>query len=186
MDWLVYIFIESTLTLGVLLALVCFCLLVYWRREGRPRPLLIGLAVSALLLIVQTAVTTQREHAWRILARIERDVLAGETDRLAASLSDDFSAARYDKPRFIELVDGRYDVVSVIWLRRLSCTIVESTADSFTAEVGYLGEVRASEYMTAIDSKWRIKFIRRERDWKIQTVKPLSPFTSWDQVAGYR
>ena len=58
MSWFTWIFLESLPALGALLFTVNFFLLVYWRRSGRVRPLLIGLGAAIVLLIVQAAVVT--------------------------------------------------------------------------------------------------------------------------------
>ena len=185
-DWLTYFLLESPLALGILLALVNFTLLVSWRRSGRARPLLIGLAVAGVLLLIQASITTQREHAWRLLTMIERDVRAGEIDGLRSCLSERFTAGGHDREEFVELVAGRYDVVQPVRVQRTALQIGASTAESFQAEAAYLSEVRLRDFTTIVKSRWRINFVHDPEGWKIISVTPLEPFSSWSEVAGFR
>ena len=86
MEWVTWLLFESVAALGSVLGLVLFALLVHWRRSGQVRPLLLGLGVAAALLLVQVLVVTRREHAGRILAAIERDIVAARTAALEAAL----------------------------------------------------------------------------------------------------
>ena len=101
MAWLTWFALESTLALAAALFTANFTLLVMWRRTGRGRPLLAGLAVSILLLAIQGFVVTRREHAGRLLRTIERDLLTAQTTGLSAALADDFRTARMDKGSFL-------------------------------------------------------------------------------------
>src|SRR5262245_16644152 len=92
MELVTWVFFESTAALSALIGLSLFFLLVHWRRTSRPRPLLIGLAISVVLFVTQELVVTRREHAERVLAPVLRDLTANRTDALAAALAPTFRA----------------------------------------------------------------------------------------------
>jgi len=173
MDTLAWLLFESPLALGSLLALVNFVLLVQWRRGGRARPLLIGLGASAVLLLVQALIITQREAADRTMTRIERAVLAGQVGPIADALAFDFRADAFDRDGFIELARTFLRETRVRTLLRQQLEIVESHADRFLVQVSYVAVVSGREYEGAVTSIWRIEFGRDRGAWRIRGVDPL-------------
>ncbi|MBN2445695.1 MAG: hypothetical protein JXO22_03160 [Phycisphaerae bacterium] len=186
MDWLAWLLLESTLALAIVLVVINFFLLVHWRRSGRPRALLIGLAMAVILMVVQGAVVTKREHAKRILRGIEQDVLAMQTTNLARALPPDFNVAGYDREGFLNMVRGRYDVVRVLGLRRWAFNVVKDEPDAITVSVQYTSEVRAGGFTGTAISTWRVRFEHRGDDWFIVAVTPVQPFHDWPSVEGFR
>jgi hypothetical protein len=181
LSWAAYIFFESWVALSLLMGVACFFLLVHWRRGGRPLPLLVGLAVWVVLFGVQMLVTTPREQARHILQAIEQDVLNASVDSLRAALAPDFRAGGYDAAGFVDMVRGRYEVITVIWLRRTSMVVAEMTDDRMVIEAAYLADVR-SEYTGTFSSRWRITFARYPEGWQIRRIRPLAPLSDWRSI----
>jgi hypothetical protein len=188
MDSLIWFFFESTLALAGVLVVLLFVLLVHWRRGGRPRPLLIGLSVAILLLIVQALVVTRREHADRILRRIETDVVASRTDAIAAALSARFHVAEpdMDQAGFLERVRRAMRRVDVRTLTQHGLKIQADESDTFEVSVTYWADVSTPEYGGLAHSRWRIVFIREQGNWRILTVEPTElnrlPVAGWSGV----
>lgn len=170
MDWLVWVLLESRAALGALLGVVLFGLLVHWRRSGRPRALVIGLAAAAALLVAQALVVTKREHAARILTVIERDIIASRTADLADTLSDDFDfpGGRAD---FLEFVDLQLARVDVRYLERWGLRVVHNGGAQFTAAVEYTADV-GGVYAGSFFSGWELTFIRTPAGWRVLRVRP--------------
>lgn len=185
MAWLTWLLFESLTGLAIALAVVLFVLLVWWRRTGRPRPLLIGLAVAVVLLSLQQAVTTQREHATRLMTRVERAIIEARARDLAPLLAPDFRAGERGREEFVAYVADWMQRVKVRWLHRENPHIEESTGDAFTLVVGYLGDVQ-SDYGGTIQSRWRIRFARTAAGWQIVGIEPISiagtDATTWSGI----
>ncbi len=188
-DFLVRLLFESTLMLGGCLAVMLFVLLVHWRRSSKPRLLLIGLALSVVLLLVQALVVTRREHADRIMKWIETDMVASRTDAIAAALSDRFRIAdpEMDGDRFLELVRGYMAWVDVRSLTRRKLEIETSEADTFQAHLSYWGEISARNYVGPVQSRWRIVFVRDTDGWRILSIEPTMlqrmPVSGWSDLS---
>ena len=173
MDWLGWLFLESLPALAIALGLTLFGLLVYWRRGGSPRPLLIGLAITAVLLGVQAVIETPREVATRMLIRIERDVVAGRATALAAALAPQFRTEGMDRTAFIEFARQKIQQVRVRSVDRGECRIEERTGDRFVASVNYQTNVDVRDWGAAfVPSHWRITFGRTDAGWRIVTIDP--------------
>jgi hypothetical protein len=186
MDWLAWIFLESLPALAALLFTANFILLVYWRRTGRPRPLLVGLAASAALLAVQTVVVTRREHALRILAGIQQDVMTTRTTNLADALAPNFQAGHMDRNEFLDFVTRCYDRVDVAAVRRVSLTFLDSQPEHFTIKVAYMADVRASFGGGWWRSTWEIAFQQTPQGWRINGITPIHidgiPNVTWQRL----
>jgi hypothetical protein len=173
MESIRFVLFESPLSLAVVFVLVNFVLLVYWRRAGRVRPLLIGLAAWAALMLLQAVVVTPRERAGAILNHIERDLLDRRVDALQRLLARDFAADGMDKEEFVQLVRDELARTRVGWLRRMAVELVRESGSGFTAEAGYLSDVETGQYRGTIRSRWRIDF-RKEDIWRIREIQPIS------------
>jgi hypothetical protein len=173
MTWLTWILFESLPALGAALGVALFVLLVLWRRGGSSRPLLIGLAVAAILLLVQTVVVTQREHAIRVLDVIERDVLEARTAGIVAQLAPSFEwqPLRPDES-FAAFAERQFDRVRIQWIDRWLVRVVASQADRFTARVSYTAGVATGGYSGPLQSAWDFTFVRTADGWKIQRIEP--------------
>jgi len=174
MDTLIWLFLESTLALGGCLAILLFILLVRWRRTLKPRPFLIGLAVAMALLVVQALVVTRREHADRIMERIELDVVASRPDAIAAALSARFHIAEpeMDADKFVELVRSYMRRVDVHTLTRRGMDVTASEGDTLEISINYWADISAPDYSGMVRSRWTITFVREGGGWRILTVEP--------------
>jgi hypothetical protein len=185
-DTLIWVLFESIVALGVILALVNFFLLVYWRRSGQPRALLIGLAASLILLVVQSLVVTKREHAAAILQKIEADLLAARVEALDRALSTGFQAGSRDHDGFVEFARRQLKLVKIHWLRRSSPQVEQSQEDRFVVSVGYLADVTVEGFVGTVRSRWRITFAREGDQWRIETIDPPQieqhQYRDWRQV----
>lgn len=171
MSWLIWLLFESLPALGAFLGVVLFVLLVYWRRSGKGRPLLIGLGVAVVLLVVQALVVTQREQAARVLTRVERDIRASRADALADALAPDFESQGLRRDEFVTYVRRQLSKVRVRWLDRWELTTEDAGPDRFTAVVTYVAEV-AVEGMSGIPrSSWNIVFVRTPAGWRIAGIE---------------
>ncbi len=171
MDWLVWLLFESFPALGALLFVVLFVLLVHWRRTGRSRSLLIGLAIARVLLVTQKLVVTQREHARLILANIERDLIAAKADALETALSPEFAAEGLDRQQFLDLVHNRLHRLAIKDLSLWSLNTTESAADRFSVTAVYHSEVNIDGMRGDLPSTWQITFVRGPDGWKISGVR---------------
>jgi hypothetical protein len=173
MNWLVWFLFESLGALGAVLGVALFVLLVHWRRTGRSRPLLIGLAIAAVLLVTQALVVTQRERAARILAPIERDVVASRTTALEAALAPDFTAGDLDREQFLAFARRQFQRLRVRWLDRWALQVDESQAARFVASATYVADIAGDAYAGSVQSRWAITFVRTPAGWRIANLRPL-------------
>jgi len=174
MGLLVWLLFESTLALVGCLVVVLFVLLVYWRRTLRPRPLLIGLAAAVVLLVVQALVVTRKEHADRIMQRIEADIIASRVDDLRAALSARFHIAEmdWDRSEFIDVVEGYMSWIDVISLTRRRLAVEGGEGDRFHIYISYLADVSTNDFRYSGLSRWLIEFVHEEGGWKIVEIQP--------------
>ena len=186
MDWLAWFLLESSPVLGAALFTANFVLLVYWRRSGRVRPLLIGLAVAVALLAVQTLVVTRREHAARILKGIQQDVIAAQTENLGLALSDRFDADGMGPDAFVEFVARQYDRVRVRSVIRSELQVESSQPDQFIVAVAYQADVSTGGYGGWLRTRWDITFERTAAGWRIVRIQPTyidgMPTPDWNRI----
>jgi len=172
MDWLVWFFFESLPALAAVLFTANFVLLVYWRRSGRHRPLLVGVTLALALLIIQALVVTRREHARHVLTAIEKDVLASRRDHLAAAFAPSFTAGRMTRDEFLDYVGRQYHRVHV---RQLNCSelrVKESRPDEFVVAVAYQGDITVGDYVGWVRTRWDVTFVRTAAGWQIARLQP--------------
>ncbi|RMF86045.1 MAG: hypothetical protein D6744_00405 [Planctomycetota bacterium] len=173
MNLLRWLFLESTPALAIVLAVALFVLLVYWRRTLRARPLLIGLAAAAALLTLQAVIVTPREHALALMRVVERDVVDGRTDGLAAALGRGFEAGERDREAFLDFVHRQQQRVHVHSVRRGSARVEKQAGDSLTLLMQYGARVTSAGYSGSIPSVWRITFERQGKAWRITRIEPV-------------
>jgi hypothetical protein len=169
--WLLF---ESPTALAVALGLLLFGLLVHWRKTLNPRPLLVGLALAAILAVLQTVIVTPREHALQILDRVERDLLAGRSAALENALAADFQAGSMDRPAFLEVVRRKLRDVQIQKLERTTDARLAGDDRTYDAEFGYSGAVNSQDFAGNVPSRWRIVFSRGADGWQIQRIEPLN------------
>lgn len=173
MQTLSYILFESAIAVGVLGFLVNFALLVYWRRTGRPRPLLIGLVVTAAALAVEAGVVTPHERAASTLDAIERDLLRNRVDALDRALHPDFRTGGLDRNGFLKLIQTRYlPRVDLQWLRRTKLETSAVRNERFTADVAYLVDLAVRDFHGTIKARTRLTFARSPDGWQVIGIDP--------------
>jgi hypothetical protein len=173
MNWLTWIVFESPAALGVVLVVPLFGLLVLWRRGGQARPVLIGLALAAALFVAQAVVVTNREHAGRVLADIEKELLASRTTALAAALAPDFRFDQLDGDEFLAFVRQGLGSVRIHWVERVRLEVQEAAADRFVVRADYLAEVNTNGVTHVPRSAWTLTFIRAGDRWLVAELRCL-------------
>jgi hypothetical protein len=189
-----WFFFESTAALASVLGVVLFVLLVVWRRSGKARPLVIGVAVSAVLLSLQGFVVTRKEQATRILDSIESDLVHGHADALAAALTPDFeteqrSGRALNRRDFLELVAQRLQRTRIGWINRSGLQTGESRPDHFVVTVAYMAEAYVENFGGVFRSRWTITFARSPEGWRIQHIRAdeiegLGNEPAWGTIGG--
>ncbi len=168
-----WVLLESFAALGTALGLIVFALLVHWRRGHSARPLLIGLAISAALITVQAAVTTDRERAGVILKAIETDLLGSRVDALKAALSTNFHAEGMNADDLLDRTRRALQRIRIARVWRTDLRVVASTAEGFVAEAAYIADLRSeSRGGGTLRSRWRIEFAREPGAVRIRAVIP--------------
>jgi hypothetical protein len=173
MNWLSWIVFESPAALGAALVVPLFGLLVLWRRSGRVRPLLIGLALGAGLFISQAIVVTNREYAGRVLAGIEKELISSRTAALAAALAPDFRFEDLDGDEFLAFVRRGLGRVRVHWVERVRLEVQDAAADRFVVRVDYLAEVNTNGITHVPRSAWKLTFVRAGDRWLMAEIRCL-------------
>jgi len=168
--WLVF---ESQVALAAALLPVIFGLLVYWRRSGRRRPLLLGLIAAGALFALQEIVVTRREQATRVLTEIEKDVVSAQTARLAAALAPEFRAGKMDRDEFVEFVRHQYRRVRVEEVSRGKVEVIRSSKREFVVRANYRADVMTDWFRGLVTSGWQITFVQTEEGWRIKAAEPL-------------
>lgn len=192
MDWLTWLLLESPAALGTLLGLTLFVLLVRWRRGGSPRPLVVALAVSVVLLVTQALVVTHRERAAHVLDAIAADIARARTGALAAALDEQFDAGRHrgeplTRARFVEYVQALLRRINVVWVQRTDLDITGRQPGRFVAEAQYLAEINYDQLSGTFRSRWAVTFSRTAHGWQIVHIEPMFidgvPVASWERIA---
>lgn len=172
MEWAQWLFLESLAALGTLLFLVNYALLVYWRRRGRGRPLLIALALTPLLLFAQDWIATPRERAVAVLRSIEHELPLAQVAALEAALAQDFAADPMDRTDFVAYARRGLESVRIVQLSKPQLKIEESSADSFVVRAAYTVVVELADIPSRpFRSTWRITFVRRGERWLIGRIE---------------
>lgn len=175
MDWLQWLFLESQVALGILLFAITFFALVFWRRGGSRYVFLATLGAAIILLITQSAITTQREHASRIMRAIERDIINSNTGAIAAGLDPSFHIPEtdWDRERFIRIIERMYEDIDVRTINRRRFERVTSEPDRFVMAASYYATVTGTQARTIV-SRWQIEFVRSAHTgWRVSTISPV-------------
>lgn len=171
MNWLTWLFLESFPALSISLFVVLFWLLVWWRRGGSVRPFLVAMLIGAVLLVVQSLVTTQREHAARVLSAVERGVPRADIKPLEASLTRSFQAAQLARDEFIGMAQRRLQEFRVNNVRRVTLSIDQSGPDRFVALAAYQCDIDHPDFGSGwLATGWRFTFLRVEGEWRIDEI----------------
>lgn len=174
MSLVTWVLFESFYALAAGLALSLYVLLVYWRRSGKVRPLLIGLVAASAMLVMQQVVVTQREHAGRILRHIEQDIERHRVDALRDSLSATFAADRYEASSLVAAVEQRLKTLRISNITRNSLEVTASDQDRFTVRASYTCDLGSAEmYNGPLHTRWDFGFTREGGLWKLNSIDNL-------------
>lgn len=173
MDVLKFVLFESPIALLIPCALVLFFLLVRWRQGRSARPLLIGLAVTGALWLMQSLVVTHREAGSAVLREIETELLGGRLGALDRSVALDFQSQGLDRDEFLDFAHAQLNRVTIHWLQRLSTRVEWSQENRFALSVRYLSDVTRDDFRSSFRTGWRIIFDRRDGGWKIVNIEPV-------------
>lgn len=177
-DTLSWIFLESPIALGVLCGFTLFWLLVYWRRGGSPRPLLIGIIVCALLFVAQSLIQTTRERVLAVMERIEADVLVHQAGALQASLAPgflvDLGTGAVDRFAFVGYAKAWLERLTVTSLTRTELKITPVDSATMDVQIAYLAQLRYKDYAGLHPSSWRIRFVRVDDKLQITAINPVN------------
>lgn len=172
MEWITWLLFESPPALAAVTGTILFFLLVYWRRRNRALPLLIGLAVTLLLFVTQSLVTTQREHALAIMGGIERDLIGGRATALAAALANDFGGgAGLDRDEYLKLVRKYFESIRLNVINNTQMRVLTSEPDRFVVQAGYLADIVHRDYAGTFPSRWEITFVQTSAGWRIRDIR---------------
>lgn len=185
MDAIKWILFESPIGLGVVGGAALFALLVYWRRSLKPRPLLIGVAVTIVLFIVQGVVVTLRERVFEIMRPVERGIMDSDVDPVGRALAASFAAGGRDRSAFLDYVDAQFPRVAVHMVRLGQVWIEESSENRFVATLAYAADVTVGDYTGRLPTVWEITYIKDGEVWKIERIEPkkvgLMDMADWRQ-----
>lgn len=188
MQWITFVFLESQLALAILAFCVLFVLLVHWRRTLKPRPLLIGLLLTAVAFLVQNVVETRREFAAKTLDRIETEATRGVLTRLRALTTADFQAGEIDRDRFLDLAARRLEQYPVREFDRKGLELASSSDDGFTVRGRYRVYGDFGNIGNSFGCTVEFEFERRDGEWRLIRMPPPSiathQFSSWQGVGG--
>lgn len=170
MDTVRWIFLESPLALALLAGFVNFWLLVHWRRSGRPRPLLVGLAATVALFVVQAWVEMPREAVRRIVGELERAVEHRQIEPFERELAASFVAGSLDRRTFLEMVRGVLPELDVFMLLRQKLDVVPVDDGEVVATVHYVGNARYREEGGAFRAWFDFRFAWIDGRWQIVAI----------------
>ncbi len=177
-DTLAWIFLESPMALGVLSAFVLFLLLVYWRRGGSPKPLLVGLIVCSGLFIAQSLIQTTRERVLSVMGGIESDVVASRAGALQAALAPgfqvDLGTGVVDRFAFVAYAKAWLERIRVTSLTRTDLKITRVDSGTLDVQISYLAHLRYKDYVGLHPSSWRIRFVQVGDDLQITKIDPVN------------
>lgn len=167
------LFLESLVLLIMAeVAAVAIVLAVYRRRSpSRSRlPLVVALAICALLIGIQSYVQTDREQIESAVEQMARAIDEGDVPTLGEHLDRDFQDRNLDKAAWLQDVRQRLQRWRIDEARvgRFSTEVQGDTATVvFAASCDWRGP---GESQSAVNSTWKLGFIHRDDGWKLQRV----------------
>lgn len=175
MAWITWLLFESSVALSIPALLICYALLVRWRRgSGSARALLACAGVFALLLITQALVVTDREAARSTLAAIEQDLRLSRVDALRDALADRFLADDMTAEGLIERARQALQHIRITELSRWNLEVDESSASGFTVRATYFSRLVPRDGLEhPTKTRWRIWFVRTPGGPKVARVLPI-------------
>lgn len=178
MDFLRAVLFEKPLYLIPILIVVQFVLVRVWaaRRTARTaRTVWIGLAVAALLLVMQMLVVTHRERITIICRAMATAVEDGDVPAIASHVADGFDAEGYDKTAFVSRLK---QTLTRVHVEDAKLSGFEVTVEGGrTARAVFTASARlifpeSVTYRSA--SRWELHFERVSGEWRMVSLKPIS------------
>ncbi len=173
MDRLSILLFESPLQLLAVLILIEATLVTVWWFRSTPRNAWLivgGLFVSAILLIVQQVVVTDREQIRQLLEDLALAVDCENIEPIAAATDEEFLGDDMNKAKLLERVRTAFERAEIDDVRIMETRI---TLQGDSAEV-YLRahcRVRAPDWpYEYYISAWDLQMIRRGHDWRMISV----------------
>ena len=170
MDSLSQLFFEDPLYVYITLAFAELVLLAIWH-ETRSRRWLIALAgppvLAGIVLLVATAVVTDREQIIQAAHTIARDAEAGDVAAAQTYLDDRYSGLGVNKPGVVAIARAfltKYQVTHVGFTRLTVEVYRDGRATMHAATIIAFG----SEGKTAI--VWDVQWVKRPAGWRILEV----------------
>lgn len=176
MDFLTNLLFESPLKFGALAILVCGTLLVMWRRtgsDGRKNAFLGALAISLVLLVVQSVVVTDRETITGLLCELASATEKPDLAAIEGALDDTYALGPLTRKTVMPAIQAKL-TRNAIERPRLWNFTIDVRGDEATAHFNASCDLRTEGalFPTTL-SEWRVKLVRRETGWKIQAIEAL-------------
>lgn len=167
---------ERPWLLGTLCSAVCFILLVLWRRTGSPgqrRTLLVATAVSAILLVAQALVATEREQATALMYELAEAMKRPDPERIAQSIDNDYWDGTCDHDAILALIN---DALASSVFRRISLSAFafDRTNGDATISFRVICDVRRGDtFDMNVIRRFEVKLVRRDGRWMVRSARAL-------------
>lgn len=174
---------ESPWLLLALLVPIQFGLICIWswrRSLLWARFVWIGFAAIPTLLLLSVVVVTPRERIIRLCCNLAAVVEAGDVAAIGKHLADDFEAAGFDRPEFLDRVEQSLTRYRVNNASLRGFDVAFPREGEGVAVFNAVCSVRSADaYFDRLASRWRVTFRGRSRSWRVMKVEalptPLSP-----------
>jgi len=175
LDSLVELLLESPYRLAILCALGCLVLLVLWRRTlsaARRKAFLAGVSVSAILLLLQAIVVTDRERIIALMNGLAEAVIEPDFERIERAIDPEYDDGRRTKSALMALIRDRLSGTTVE-RARLYGFEVDVRGERATTRFRAMSSGRVGDTpVVNIPSAWQVDLIRRGRQWTITAIRP--------------
>ncbi len=176
MSFLTTLLFESAVMLGLLCVAVCAVLLVLWRRTGSPgRRNALGIAVpaSAVLLVAQALVRTDRERAIALMEDLAAAVQEPDFARIEQAIDADYRDGRDTRETLIRTIHERLTRYTIQRVG-LSAFEFESAGDEAAIRFRVICDLRSGDNFVAnMPSRWEVRLVRREGQWAVRAIRAL-------------
>lgn len=168
--------LENTLGLGLAVVVVAVVLGGVWRQHGTRAALrnwVIGVVAGVVLLVIQKVVVTDREAVDAVLRTLVRAVDERDPAPIVARIDERYLADGLTRAEVVPLIEAmlrRTEVERPI-VRGLEIKVVDSTA---FVQFSIVCRVRAGGFERPTQSNWKLDFVRRGEEWKVQAIQPTS------------
>ncbi len=168
------ILFESPLKLLIALALMLAVLAtIWWFRPTKTTGWVAvgGMLLSAVLLIVQQVVVTDREQIALLLDEIALAVDAERLQAVGSALADDCDIDGMDKPTVLAELASAFERSEFDEIKVVRATITVD-GDAAAARVRVHGRVRAPDWPYDYNmTTWEVQFVRSDRGWLVHRAR---------------